>query len=313
MPNTGIDLLWGVGGTPEGVISAAAIKCLGGRILGRLWPRDDDERKAAEDAGYDLDRVLDTDDLVGGDDVFFAATGVTDGDLLHGVRHLDDGTATTESLVMRSRSGTVRRVQATPRPREAARGHGAGAARYGLSRAPRAYAGSKAGKRSLVAGATGYIGASCSPAACASEGRERRARWRATPARPQDLAEAGCEVVPGDVLRREPRRGAARASRSPTTWCTRWGAGARATSPSATARGAENFAAAAADGRGASGSSTSAASPTEGSKHLESRHATAELPGSTRRPRHLPARRRRDRRRQRVLPHRSTTWSSACR
>jgi fructose-1,6-bisphosphatase II len=113
MPNTGIDLLWGVGGTPEGVLSASAIKCMGGRILGRLWPRDDGERKAAEDAGYDLSRVLDTDDLVSGDDVFFAATGVTDGDLLDGVRYLDDGHATTESLVMRSRSGTVRRVQAT--------------------------------------------------------------------------------------------------------------------------------------------------------------------------------------------------------
>jgi fructose-1,6-bisphosphatase II len=113
MPNTGIDLLWGVGGTPEGVLSAAAIKCMGGRILGRLWPRDDEERKAAEDAGYDLSRVLDTDHLVGGNDVFFAATGVTDGDLLKGVRYLDDGHATTESLVMRSRSGTIRRVQAT--------------------------------------------------------------------------------------------------------------------------------------------------------------------------------------------------------
>ncbi|MGZ8676098.1 MAG: class II fructose-bisphosphatase [Solirubrobacterales bacterium] len=113
MPDTGIDLLWGIGGTPEGVISAAAIKCLGGSILGRLWPRDDDERKAAEDAGYDLSRVLDTDALVGGDDAFFAATGVTDGDLLRGVRVTDDGHATTESLVMRSRSGTVRKVQAT--------------------------------------------------------------------------------------------------------------------------------------------------------------------------------------------------------
>jgi fructose-1,6-bisphosphatase II len=111
-PDTGIDLLWGVGGTPEGVLSAASIKCLGGRILGKLWPRDDDERKAAEDAGYDLSRVLDTDDLVGGNDVFFAATGVTDGDLLDGVRITDDGHATTESLVMRSRSGTVRKVQA---------------------------------------------------------------------------------------------------------------------------------------------------------------------------------------------------------
>src|SRR5215212_6463073 len=113
MPNTGIDLLWGVGGTPEGVLSAAAIKCMGGRILGRLWPRDEDERRAATDAGYDLDEVLDTDRLVAGNDVFFAATGVTDGDLLQGVRYPGDGHATTDSLVMRSRSGTVRRVQAT--------------------------------------------------------------------------------------------------------------------------------------------------------------------------------------------------------
>jgi fructose-1,6-bisphosphatase II len=109
---TGVDLLWGIGGTPEGVLSAAAIKCLGGQLLGRLWPRDDDERKAAEAAGYDLDRVLTVDDLVGGADAFFAATGVTDGDLLDGVRYLGDGHATTESLVMRSRSGTVRKVQA---------------------------------------------------------------------------------------------------------------------------------------------------------------------------------------------------------
>jgi fructose-1,6-bisphosphatase II len=109
---TGVDLLWGIGGTPEGVLAAAAIKCLGGQLLGRLWPRDDDERKAAEAAGYDLDRVLTVDDLVGGADAFFAATGVTDGDLLDGVRYLGDGHATTESLVMRSRSGTVRKVQA---------------------------------------------------------------------------------------------------------------------------------------------------------------------------------------------------------
>jgi fructose-1,6-bisphosphatase II len=109
---TGVDLLWGIGGTPEGVLSAAAIKCLGGEILGRLWPRDENERKAALDAGYDLDEVLNADRLVAGDDVFFAVTGVTDGDLLQGVRYLDDGHATTESLVMRSRSGTVRTVQA---------------------------------------------------------------------------------------------------------------------------------------------------------------------------------------------------------
>jgi len=109
---TGVDLLWGIGGTPEGVLSAAAIKCLGGQILGRLWPRDDDERRTALEAGYDLDEVLDVDRLVAGSDVFFAATGVTDGDLLQGVRYLGDGHATTESLVMRSRSGTVRTVQA---------------------------------------------------------------------------------------------------------------------------------------------------------------------------------------------------------
>jgi fructose-1,6-bisphosphatase II len=93
-------------------LSAAAIKSLGGQILGRLWPRDEDERRQAVDAGYDLDRILAVDDLVGGNDVFFAATGVTDGDLLDGVRYLGDGHASTESLVMRSRSGTVRRIQA---------------------------------------------------------------------------------------------------------------------------------------------------------------------------------------------------------
>jgi fructose-1,6-bisphosphatase II len=109
---TGVDLLWGIGGTPEGVLSAGAIKCLGGRLLGRLWPRDDAERQAAVDAGYDLDQVHDTDQLVSGDNAFFAATGVTDGDLLQGVRYLGDGHATTESLVMRSRSGTVRKVEA---------------------------------------------------------------------------------------------------------------------------------------------------------------------------------------------------------
>jgi fructose-1,6-bisphosphatase II len=95
------------------VLSAAAIKSLGGQLLGRLWPRNDEERQAAIDAGYDLDRILDVDDLVSGDDVFFAATGVTDGDLLQGVRYVRGGKASTESLVMRSRSGTVRRIQAT--------------------------------------------------------------------------------------------------------------------------------------------------------------------------------------------------------
>jgi fructose-1,6-bisphosphatase II len=106
-----VDLLWGIGGTPEGVISAAAIKCIGGQLLGRLWPRDDAERQAAIDAGYELDRILNADDLVSGEDVFFSATGVTDGDVLQGVRYRA-GRATSESLVMRSRSGTVRRVSA---------------------------------------------------------------------------------------------------------------------------------------------------------------------------------------------------------
>lgn len=108
-----VDLLWGIGGTPEGVISAAAIKCLGGQLLGRLWPRDEAERSAALEAGYDLERILDRDDLVSGDDVFFSATGITDGDVLQGVRYPSAGGATTESLVTRSRSGTVRRIRAT--------------------------------------------------------------------------------------------------------------------------------------------------------------------------------------------------------
>lgn len=108
---TGVDLMMGIGGTPEGVIAAAAVKCLGGVVLGRLWPRNDEERRQLVDAGYDPDRVLATDDLVGGDNVFVAATGVTDGALLRGVRYTRGG-AVTDSIVMRSRSGTVRRVEA---------------------------------------------------------------------------------------------------------------------------------------------------------------------------------------------------------
>jgi fructose-1,6-bisphosphatase II len=107
-----VDLLWGIGGTPEGVISAAAIKSLGGGLVGKLWPRDDAERDAAVAEGYDLSRQLTQDDLVKGDDCFFAATGVTDGDVLQGVRYQGARSATTESLVMRSRSGTVRRIHA---------------------------------------------------------------------------------------------------------------------------------------------------------------------------------------------------------
>jgi fructose-1,6-bisphosphatase II len=111
--NSPVDLLWGIGGTPEGVISAAAIKCLGGGLVGKLWPRNEEERAAALAEGYDLERQLTQDDLVRGDDCFFAATGVTDGDVLQGVRYQHARSATTESLVMRSRSGTVRRIRAT--------------------------------------------------------------------------------------------------------------------------------------------------------------------------------------------------------
>jgi len=111
-PATGVDLLMGVGGTPEGVIAAAALKCVGGGVQGKLWPRNDEERGQLVEAGFDLDRVLTTDDLVSGDDVFVAATGVTTGALLRGVRYTPEG-AVTDSIVMRSRSGTVRRIEAT--------------------------------------------------------------------------------------------------------------------------------------------------------------------------------------------------------
>ena len=110
-PETGVDLLYGIGGTPEGVISAAALKCVGGGIQGKLWPRTPEERQALIDQGYDLGRVLFTNDLVTGEDVFVAATGVTTGALLRGVRYVNDG-AITDSIVMRSRSGTVRRIEA---------------------------------------------------------------------------------------------------------------------------------------------------------------------------------------------------------
>jgi fructose-1,6-bisphosphatase II len=110
-PDSGADILFGIGGTPEGVITAAALKCMGGEQQGRLWPRDDAERDAAVAAGYDLAKVLTTDDLVAGDNCFFSATGITDGELLKGV-HYDRHGATTQSLVMRSKSGTVRQVNA---------------------------------------------------------------------------------------------------------------------------------------------------------------------------------------------------------
>ena len=113
-PDSGADILFGIGGTPEGVIAAAALKCMGGEIQGRLWPQGDAERDAAIAAGYDLDRVLTTNDLVRGDNAFFALTGITDGEVVKGV-HYDAHGATTQSLVMRSKSGTVRFIEARHR------------------------------------------------------------------------------------------------------------------------------------------------------------------------------------------------------
>ena len=110
LEGTGIDALLGIGGAPEAVVTACALKCMGGEIQCRLWPRDEAERAQGQAAGLDFERVLTTEDLVAGEDVFFAASGVTDGDVLQGVRYRGPG-ASTESLVMRSRSGTVRRIQ----------------------------------------------------------------------------------------------------------------------------------------------------------------------------------------------------------
>jgi fructose-1,6-bisphosphatase II len=109
-----VDLLMGIGGTPEGIISAAALRCMGGAIQGRLRPRDDAERQAALDAGHDLDRILTTEDLVRGDNVFFCATGITDGELLRGVTYRAGG-CSTQSIVMRSKSGTVRMIDSVHR------------------------------------------------------------------------------------------------------------------------------------------------------------------------------------------------------
>ncbi len=113
-PDSGIDLLMGIGGTPEGVIAACALKCMGGEIQGKLWPRNEEEAQKARAMGHDLGKVLNTDDLVRSDNVFFAATGITDGELLDGVKYYGDG-ARTHSLVMRSKSGTVREIVARHR------------------------------------------------------------------------------------------------------------------------------------------------------------------------------------------------------
>ena len=114
LEGTGVDILFGIGGSPEGVITAAALKCLGGDLQCKLWPRDDSEREYAKQVGYNLKKTLFLDDLVNSDNVFFAATGITDGEMLKGVHYSSDG-ATTESLVMRSRSGTIRRIFASHR------------------------------------------------------------------------------------------------------------------------------------------------------------------------------------------------------
>ena len=113
-PDSGADILFGIGGTPEGVTGACALLCLGGSIFGRLWPRNDEEKRAALDAGYDLDQILTTTDLVSGEEVFFAATGISNGDLLKGVHYRGDG-ASTESLVMRAKSGTIRTIHSEHR------------------------------------------------------------------------------------------------------------------------------------------------------------------------------------------------------
>lgn len=111
-PGGGADVLMGVGGAPEAVITAAALKCIGGTIQCKLWPRDDNERRIAEEAGFEIERVLTADDLVNSDNIFFAATGITDGEFLRGVHYTAAG-ATTQSLVMRSRSGTVRWIDSS--------------------------------------------------------------------------------------------------------------------------------------------------------------------------------------------------------
>ena len=263
---TGVDLLWGIGGTPEGVISAAAIKCLGGQILGRLWPRDDDERQGRPiDAGYEIDGCSTVDDLVGGDDAFFAASGVTDGDLLQGVRYRGAGQATTESLIMRSRSGTVRTVQRPPRPGEAARGYGR-ALRVGVRAVY------------LIAGATGYVGGLLADE-LSSRGRDVRCMARSRSV-PRSGSATAARSFAGTCSSRTRSAPPSTASRSPITSSTRWDAAGTATSSSATGAAPRNFAEAAQEagvGRiiylGGLGSGQS--------QHLRSREETAEGLAST--------------------------------
>jgi fructose-1,6-bisphosphatase II len=113
-PDSGVDVLLGVGGTPEGVIAACALRAMGGEIQGKLFARDEDELRRGREAGYDFEKILTMDDLVSSEDVFFAATGITDGELLKGVRYFGDG-ASTDSLVVRGLTGTVRQITAVHR------------------------------------------------------------------------------------------------------------------------------------------------------------------------------------------------------
>ena len=114
LPNSGIDVLIGIGGTPEGVLAACALRAMGGEIQGKLYARNEDELKRGREMGYDFEKILTMDDLVSSEDVFFAATGITDGELLKGVKYFGDG-ATTDSLVVRGLTGTVRQITATHR------------------------------------------------------------------------------------------------------------------------------------------------------------------------------------------------------
>jgi fructose-1,6-bisphosphatase II len=114
LPNSGVDVLIGIGGTPEGVLAACALRAMGGEIQGKLFARDDNELRRGQEAGYDFSKILTMDDLVSSEDVFFAATGITDGELLKGVRYFGEG-ARTDSLVVRGLTGTVRQITATHR------------------------------------------------------------------------------------------------------------------------------------------------------------------------------------------------------
>jgi fructose-1,6-bisphosphatase II len=172
-PGTGVDLLMGIGGTPEGVISAAAIKCLGGALQGRLWPRDDEERGKLVEAGFEVDKVLTQDDLVRGDDVFVAATGVTGGALLRGVR-VGEAAVETESIVMRSRSGTVRTITARHPPGQAKTLRTDGARRWPSTSSTRSRARSSPTTRA------------CSPRT-SRRGRSRSGSTRSGSSRPRRL------------------------------------------------------------------------------------------------------------------------------